>query len=278
MTPGKRHSDFIEVPLRLPSVGIAIVLLVVAVLSIVLIIPGGGSGLGPAMLLGLLLLALIRRLDYAVHVALISLLTLLLLTYFPFLRIWPLSILLPLTAYGVIVSLIPTLRQSVGWIRKGSMNSDVIRLIVVTVIVSAFALVAWMLLLKPDIERHLALVPDVPFWTYPLIGIFFAVSNAVMEESVYRGILMEALDSALGPGCWSVYIQALPFAALHYLSGFPNGGLGFFMTLVYGIMLGSIRRISKGMLAPIVAHIVADLTIFSIVAFVIVQSRYETMM
>jgi len=275
MTPDKQYAGFIEAPSRLPFFGITVVLLVVGVLSIALVSLDGGGIWSLALLSGLLLVALILRLDYAIHAALLALLTLLLVNCFPHFQIWPFSILLPLTAYGVIVSLTPSLRQSVGWIRKGSMNSDVIRLIIITVIVSAFALVAWMLLLKPDIEHHLALVPDVPVWTYPLIGIFFAVFNAVMEESVYRGILMEALDSALGESYWSVCIQALPFAALHYLSGFPNGGLGFIMTLVYGIMLGAIRRLSKGMLAPVVAHIAADLTIFSIVAFIIVQSGYD---
>jgi membrane protease YdiL (CAAX protease family) len=39
------------------------------------------------------------------------------------------------------------------------------------------------------------------------------------------------------------------------------------MTFAYGVMLGAIRRISKGMLAPLVTHLAADMTIFSTVLF-----------
>jgi hypothetical protein len=32
----------------------------------------------------------------------------------------------------------------------------------------------------------------------------------------------------------------------------------------YGVMLGAVRRASKGMLAPLMLHVAADVTIFSI--------------
>jgi membrane protease YdiL (CAAX protease family) len=57
------------------------------------------------------------------------------------------------------------------------------------------------------------------------------------------------------------------FAALHFRNGFPNGISGFFLVFIYGIMLGIIRRISKGMLAPVITHIAADFTIFLIIVF-----------
>jgi membrane protease YdiL (CAAX protease family) len=97
-----------------------------------------------------------------------------------------------------------------------------------------------------------------------------------MEEAIFRGIMMEALDSALGAGYCSIGIQAIPFAALHYIAGFPNGVLGFIMVLIYGVMLGAIRRLSKGILAPLVAHIAADSTIFSILVFILFQYKYES--
>lgn len=272
MTTGHYNSGLIEPPLRLPLFGEAIVLLVIGVQSVVFTLPDGGGIIAIVTLSVLFILAYIRRLNYALHVPLLTLLMLLLLTYFPFLQGWPFSLLLPLTVYAIMVRMTPVLRHSVGWIHKGRMNSGVISLSIITVIVSAFALLGWIILLVPDIQHHMALVPDIPVWTYPLIGIFFAVLNAVMEESVFRGVVMESLDSALGAGYWAVIIQAIPFAALHVLSGFPSGVPGFIMTFIYGIMLGSIRRLSKGMLAPIATHMATDLTIFSIVAYFIVQS------
>jgi membrane protease YdiL (CAAX protease family) len=35
-------------------------------------------------------------------------------------------------------------------------------------------------------------------WCYPLVGLGFAVLNAAMEEAVFRGIVMDALDRSLG--------------------------------------------------------------------------------
>jgi len=87
-----------------------------------------------------------------------------------------------------------------------------------------------------------------------------------MEEFVFRGLVMEATDSAFGPGPLSVVIQAWLFGAMHFLEGFPNGWWGLAMTVVYGIMLGAIRRRAQGMLAPWLAHVFADVVIFVILA------------
>lgn len=273
MRHGIQNSKFIEAPPRSSSVGTVVVLLVVGVLSITPVIPGAGGKWTLAVLSGLLSLAIFRRFIYAVHVSLLALLKFSLAYFVPFFRLWPLSILVPLTIYGAIVSLTPQLRHFVGWIHRGSINSEVIKLIIATVFVSGLSLVGWVALTKPDIEHHLALVPELPFWAYPFAGIGFAIFNAAMEEAIFRGIFMEVLDSALGVGYWSVGIQAIPFAALHYLAGFPNGVLGFIMVLIYGVMLGTIRRLSKGMLAPLVTHIAADITIFSILVFILFQYK-----
>src|SRR5262249_40231650 len=154
----------------------------------------------------------------------------------------------------------------IGWLRAGRIGPDVRILVIVTVVVSAAALVAWTVLLKPDLRHHLALVPALPLWAYPLAAFGFAAINAALEEAVFRGVMMEALDSSLGAGYLSIGTQALSFAALHYLAGFPSGAIGFAMTFVYGAMLGLVRRRSGGMVAPWIAHVAADLAIFSILA------------
>jgi len=161
------------------------------------------------------------------------------------------------------------LRRSVGWLRAGRFGPDVRILVIVTVLVSAAALVAWTMLSKPDLRHHLALVPALPLWAYPIAAIGFGALNAAMEETIFRGVMMEALDSALGAGYASIGVQALSFAAFHYLAGFPSGAIGFAMTFAYGAMLGLVRRRSGGLLAPWIAHVAADLAIFSILATIV---------
>jgi membrane protease YdiL (CAAX protease family) len=41
------------------------------------------------------------------------------------------------------------------------------------------------------------------------------------------------------------------------------------MAMIYGVMLGAIRRRSRGILAPFVTHVVADLVIFVILVLMV---------
>ena len=268
MVTGMQVNRFIDGPRRSSFMGSRLIISGIVLLSIASVLPDLDGKLKLAIIAGLLFLAIISRCVYAVHTLVLVSLLLMLGPVFPLFRIWPLTILGPLTIYGAMAISIPQLRHSIGWIRLGKINKKATKLIIVTVIVSSLALIGWVILMKPDIAHHLALFPELPFWAYPFAGIGFAFLNSVMEEAVFRGIFMEAIDSALGAGYWSVIIQAVPFAALHYIAGFPNGVVGVLMVFIYGVMLGAIRRISKGIFAPVIAHSAADLTIFSILAFI----------
>lgn len=221
----------------------------------------------PVCALALLtLLAITFRFVQAFHVSLFCLLWAALPFAMPALSSWPQILLFPLVIYGLIVATIQSLRRSVWWVRVGNLNSKVVMLILLTIVISSAALVGWYILLKPDVRSHLALIPTLPVWLLPFAGLLFALLNAAMEEVIFRGIIMQALDSALGSGNPTVVIQAVSFSAFHYLAGFPNGVWGFAMVFVYGLMLGILRRYAQGMLAPWLAHVLADVTIFSVLA------------
>jgi membrane protease YdiL (CAAX protease family) len=157
--------------------------------------------------------------------------------------------------------------------RSGRLNGEILVMVIVTAIVAGIALFLWNLLLKPDLSVHLNSIPDLPIWLYPLAGLVFSIGNAVLEEFVFRGMFMQALDSVFGSGTVSIVGQAWLFAAVHYRQGFPNGAWGIAMTFVYGIMLGMIRRRSQGMLAPTITHGCADMAIFAILASAVIGSK-----
>lgn len=268
MTAGARRLGVMDAPSRSSPVGAALIALAVAVFSVALMMPGVVSKwMGLALLL-LFLTGWMLRLVYAVHATLIASLLVAPASILPIVMSWPLAILSPLTVYAAVVLLSPPLRRSVGWLHGGAIDVGVLGLMLATIVVSAASLVGWVAWTKPDIAHHLALIPELPAWAYPFAGIGFAIFNAAMEEAVFRGVIMEALDSAFGAGYRSVFLQAVPFAALHYLAGFPSGWLGFVMVLLYGVMLGVIRRLSRGMLGPLITHAGADMSIFAILAFV----------
>lgn len=100
----------------------------------------------------------------------------------------------------------------------------------------------------------------------------FSALNALVEEIVFRGVLQHALAEVFGSRHGVVWLQAAAFAAFHFAEGFPNGWTGYAMTLLYGSALGYLKGWAEGLLAPWICHLLADLTIFYYVAFLIWQN------
>ena len=182
------------------------------------------------------------------------------------LHVWPFNLVMPLLIYLIVVLAVPRYRSSLLWLRIGRFDKKILLLVIATAVTSGIALYIWSRALNPDLSIHLKFIPDMPLWLFPIAGLGFSAFNAAMEEFVFRGVAMQALDSAFGPGILSIVLQACPFGAMHYREGFPNGAWGLAMTFVYGIMLGALRRRAQGMFAPWIAHVCADMMIFAILA------------
>ncbi len=248
------------------TLGRTVILAVVGVLAAVMLAPQVGAPWGTVALGSLAICGIAVHSEQAVHLALFSLLWIGLPTLMPRLGVWPYSLLLPLLLYGAIVVGIPPLRRSLLWLHPGQLRRQVVVGMVATIVISVVVLVAWCVLLAPDLRMYRALLPPLPAWALPVAALGFAGLNAAMEEAVFRGILLQALESALCGGVTPLVIQAVAFGLLHYVAGFPNGGWGLVLASGYGLLLGTLRRRSAGMLAPWIAHVGADVTIFAIVA------------
>jgi hypothetical protein len=184
----------------------------------------------------------------------------------PLLHRWPWGLLAPFLVFLALTLAFPGLRSRLHWFRRGSIDGTAALLIAATVLVSAGALFLWERTIKPDLSLHLAYFPAMAAWLVPLAALGFSAGNAALEEFLFRGVFMQAADSAYGAGTGSLLVQAWLFGAAHFLKGFPNGWWGLALAAVYGVMLGLLRRRSKGMLAPWTAHAGADLVIFVILA------------
>jgi hypothetical protein len=130
-------------------------------------------------------------------------------------------------------------------------------------IISAIALIIWGLwsnnigLGKVTIEIYKSYNVLIIFLIGPTVVIF----NAVAEEIIFRGIIQTELNNIFNKYLSNIF-QASLFASAHVGGGFPNGKIGYAMTFTYAILLGCMRNRTKGLLAPIITHIVADSTIF----------------
>jgi uncharacterized protein len=130
--------------------------------------------------------------------------------------------------------------------------------------VTPIGLVTWLILLRPDlgdiVDRY---VPDAhPAWL--VVGaVLFAVSNALGEEAIWRGVVEPELEGKVGVKA-AILIAALSFG-LQHAHGFPRGVWGMSLAAGWSVLLGLVRHRAGGLLAPFLAHLVADAVIAAIV-------------
>ena len=148
-----------------------------------------------------------------------------------------------------------------SWFRCGRVTRELPWLMMATIAVTAAALVAWQRLfdgrLPPEYVKAAA---GRPFWLLVLGGAAFSLVNAAVEEAIFRGVLQTALERVSGPVI-AVVVQAVAFGLLHVV-GVPTGLTGAIMAGTWGLLLGVMRWRTRGVLAPYLAHIAADVTIF----------------
>jgi membrane protease YdiL (CAAX protease family) len=213
-----------------------------------------------------LVAAAVLRDARAVHAALLA--ALLTVPHLAPVRVpWPWDLLLALGAYALLCARVPALRASVGrlWLRRGALDRALVPWIAAVVLVASAALIAWVAVFRPDVRDVRAFVPPVHPVLLVIGGVVvFPVVNALLEEVVFRGVVYDAFESVLGRGRAPLVAQAVAFGLAHW-HGFPRGVVGVGMAFVYGLMLGELRRRARGLLAPVVAHVFADATIFALV-------------
>lgn len=176
---------------------------------------------------------------------------------------WPWYLLVPLSAYLVVVMLVSPLRRTVRWNRLGQLRGSVLLITGGVIVTSSSALLLYDAICQPDVAqlaRQLSLTLPMHM---AVVGVLFSAFNALLEEVIFRGILLDALTAAIGVS-WAVVVQALAFGVGH-AHGYPPGPLGIALASGYGLMLGLVRQHSGGLAAPWVAHVFADATIFWIV-------------
>jgi len=240
-----------------------------------------GIGFGLLLATGCLLLAesirlFVPALFFAIH-AILSPLVLLGFSRLAF--EYPQLYLLPSIAiYLIIVLSVPSLRRQVQWLHWGQLTRGTIVSGIVIVAGSALALVGWALLIAEDLSIFLDYVPDVPLGVLVIYGLAFTVTNPLVEEFLARAVLFDGFAALTQRMAIVIAAQAVVFAIWHF-EGFPGGLVGSSMVLAWSIFLGLLRHLSGGMLAPLLVHFFADLTIALIILFVLIlpHSDYETL-
>ena len=148
-----------------------------------------------------------------------------------------------------------------SWLRCGRVTAEMPWLLMVTVVVTAAALVLWQRLFNGHLpQAYLDAAAGRPLWLLATAGAGFSLLNAAVEEAIFRGVLQTALERVSGP-IVAIVVQAVAFGVLHIV-GVPTGVVGALMAGGWGVLLGLMRWRTQGLLAPYVAHVAADATIF----------------
>ncbi|MBN1945325.1 MAG: CPBP family intramembrane metalloprotease [Bradymonadales bacterium] len=235
-------------------------LLGIAILGAVAVLPPSGYPWGKLVLAGAgMALAVLSLLRGSGVGAAIPLVAGLLGLGFTAELLWQLAMAAALTIFLLASSVIPRLGPS-GWWRLGTLPW---LSTAVCAAVTPVGLVAWVRLADPDLSNLLRSLPQAPLAALILGGMLFALVNAIGEELIWRGLFQHRLVTLFGPAA-AIAIQGISFGIQH-THGFPSGATGVLLAGAWGVMLGWLRWRSRGVLAPILAHLVADATIAAIV-------------
>lgn len=134
-------------------------------------------------------------------------------------------------------------------------------------VISAVGMIGWFEIVRPDITQLRSELPGLHPAVLLVTGIGFSTFNAILEECAWRGVLQTWLLGLFSP-LPAILIQGASFGAAHW-NGVPNGAAGALLATAYGIMIGAIAYRAGGLLAAIVAHVVADIVVFAIITGVI---------
>jgi uncharacterized protein len=176
-----------------------------------------------------------------------------------FLWVWPFPMLVPLLVYAMLLAVWPGWRSTCVWAKWGFVSRDSVAVAAALGALAAAVLVYFHYYMQPDISPlRLRLVVDR--WPHPLVwAACFSLLNAAMEEAIFRGALLDALDVRLGKA-GALLISSALFGMAH-MEGYPPGALGVVLSGIFGAVLAGMRIWTKGLLLPIAVHICADAAI-----------------
>lgn len=174
---------------------------------------------------------------------------------------------LPLILYLIAARFLPAFRREPRPFPRGSLSPRVWGAAAAIAALSILGLVAWYAWARPDVGRYTAMMPPWPPPALLALGVGWACANALVEEGIYRGVMWEAWGT-----CWPrpaaiIVMQAVVFGGAHW-AGIPSGAAGVVLATLYGGALGVLRYYARGLAAAIVAHVVADVVIFTLVLYI----------
>jgi membrane protease YdiL (CAAX protease family) len=91
------------------------------------------------------------------------------------------------------------------------------------------------------------------------IFLAYAVTNAIVEETFFRGLLMHKLSMNL-PFWFSNLLQSASFAAIHFINPMSQSTMLFVgLTFILGLLWGYTTRKFESVVPAVAMHVIADI-------------------
>jgi membrane protease YdiL (CAAX protease family) len=172
---------------------------------------------------------------------------------------WPWHLLIPLLTYAMIVAATQPLRRTMPRLSIGRIGGLPLAYAVLLTAIAVCVLITFHFIGRPNVYalRDTLPLPAVSsvFWA----GVSISLVNAMLEETVFRGILWELVAQE-----WNNLIALATTSFLFgvgHLNGYPPGLLGASLAIVFGVLLGLLRWWAAGLGLCIACHVCADETI-----------------
>lgn len=195
----------------------------------------------------------------------LALLVLIIATEFvPVLQAWPWAWLASIAAYFLLVAVVPQLRANFRPWRFGRISTFSIVATLVIIVGSCAVLVVFHVFNRYALGFLPMLVPHRMLGSVFIAGVVVSVLNGLFEEVVFRGVFFDAIEAPCD--VWSAVAITAAIFGYGHMHGYPSGPLGALLAGLYGLALGWLRVVTGGIGLPVIAHIAADATIFTIAA------------
>jgi membrane protease YdiL (CAAX protease family) len=94
-----------------------------------------------------------------------------------------------------------------------------------------------------------------------VVGIGYAIFSALMEETIFRSLIVAFSRSHLSPPA-AMVAQGVLFGAMHYRVGFPSNAGGAALSLIWGLLAGWLVIKADSIYPAYVMHFVVVLVLF----------------
>jgi membrane protease YdiL (CAAX protease family) len=182
----------------------------------------------------------------------------------PVLQAWPWPWLASIAAYFLLVAVVPPLRSSFRPWLFGRVSTFSIAATLVIAVGSGAVLVVFHVFNRSALGFLPMLVPHRMLGSVFIAGVVVSVLNGLFEEVVFRGVFFDAIEAPCS--AWIAVAATAAIFGYAHMHGYPSGPLGALLAGIYGLALGWLRVVTGGIGLPVIAHIAADATIFTIAA------------